>query len=324
MNARNLPLAATLAVFALAYAVCAARFPGFRGPQVPADLFTDNAFLGVLAVGMAFVVISGGIDLSVGAVMGFTSVLIALAIGRWGIAPLPAFALAIALGAAFGALMGAAIHHLRAPAFIVTLTGMFLARGAGFLLTTEAVPIDHPFFQAAQGFALKLPGGGRVGPVAFLMLAAFLAGGVLLHATRFGLNVFALGGDRRAAELMGAPVGATTIAVYAISGACAGLAGVVISIYTRAGNPLTGVGVELDAIAAVVIGGALLSGGVGTMLGALFGVLIQGLILTYINFDGALSSWWAKIVTGALLFGFIGLQELIVQLPRLQPRAAGP
>jgi simple sugar transport system permease protein len=324
VSARNLPLAATLLVFVAAYAICAARFPGFRGLQVPADLFTDNAFLGVLAVGMAFVVISGGIDLSVGAVMGLTSVLIALAIGRWGLPPLPAFALAIALGMVFGALMGAAIHYLRAPAFIVTLTGMFLARGAGFLLTTEAVPIDHPFFQAAQGFALKLPGGGRLGPVAFVMLAAFVAGGILLHATRFGLNVFALGGDRRAAELMGAPVGPTTIAVYAISGACAGLAGVVISIYTRAGNPLTGVGVELDAIAAVVIGGALLSGGVGTMLGALFGVMIQGLILTYINFDGTLSSWWAKIVTGALLFGFIGLQKLIVQLPRLQPRAAGP
>lgn len=324
MSARNLPLAATLMVFALAYAVCAARFPGFRGAQVAADLLTDNAFLGVLAVGMAFVVISGGIDLSVGAVMGFTSVFIALAIGRWGLPPLPAFAAAIALGAGFGAAMGAAIHYLRAPAFIVTLTGMFLARGAGFLLTTEAVPIDHPFFQAAQGFALKLPGGGRLGPVAFVMLAAFIAGGVLLHASRFGLNVFALGGDRRAAALMGAPVGATTIAVYAISGACAGLAGVVIAIYTRAGNPLTGVGVELDAIAAVVIGGALLTGGVGTILGALFGVLIQGLILTYINFDGTLSSWWAKIVTGVLLFGFIGLQKLIVQLPRLQPRAAGP
>ncbi|THD78534.1 MAG: sugar ABC transporter permease YjfF [Phenylobacterium sp.] len=323
MNGRNLPLAATLAVFVAAYAVCAARFPAFIGTRVPADLVTDNAFLGVIAVGMAFVVISGGIDLSVGAVMGFSSVLISLAVSRWGVPPMAAFLLAVGLGTGFGAAIGAAIHGLRAPAFIVTLTAMFLARGAGFLLTTEAVPIDHPFFRTVQDLAIRLPGGGRLGAVSLVMAAAFLAGGVLLHATRFGNSVFAIGGDRRSAELMGVPVGRTTVLVYAISGGCAALAGVVISIYTRAGNPLTGVGVELDAIAAVVIGGALLSGGVGTMLGALVGVLIQGLILTYIDFDGSLSSWWSKIATGALLFAFIGLQKLIVQLPRLSPRMAG-
>lgn len=320
---RNLPLLVTIAVFVVGYGLCAAQFPRMLSLRVGADLLTDSAFLGVLAVGMTFVVISGGLDLSVGAVMGLSSVLVAVAITRWGVHPLAAFAAVLALGTTYGALLGAAIHLLKAPAFIVTLTAMFLARGAGFLVTTEAVPINHPLPAALAELAWRLPGGGRLTLLAAVMLAAFAAGGVLLHATRFGANVFALGGDRRAAELVGAPVGRTTVAVYAISGGMAALAGVVISIYTRAGYPLTGVGVELDAIAAVVIGGALLTGGAGTMLGGLFGVLIQGLIATYINFDGTLSSWWAKIVIGALLFGFIGLQKLILRAPVLVSGARG-
>jgi galactofuranose transport system permease protein len=322
---RNLPLLATVAVFVAGYGLCAAQFPRMLSLRVAADLLTDSAFLGVLAVGMTFVVISGGLDLSVGAVMGLSSVLAAVAITRWGAHPLAAFAGVLTLGTAFGALLGTAIHLLKAPAFIVTLTAMFLARGAGFLITTEAVPIDHPLAAALAEAAWRMPGGGRLTLLAAIMLAAFAAGGTLLHATRFGANVFALGGDRRAAELVGVPVGRTTVAVYALSGGAAALAGVVISIYTRAGYPLTGVGVELDAIAAVVIGGALLTGGVGTMLGALFGVLIQGLIGTYITFDGTLSSWWTKIVVGGLLFAFIALQKLILRAPILaagRPAAA--
>ncbi|MEO8112783.1 MAG: galactofuranose ABC transporter, permease protein YjfF [Phenylobacterium sp.] len=320
---RNLPLLATVAVFVAGYGLCAAQYPKMLSLRVGADLLTDSAFLGVLAVGMTFVVISGGLDLSVGAVMGLSSVLVAVAITRWGVPPLTAFAAVLALGTAYGALLGAAIHLLKAPAFIVTLTAMFLARGVGFLITTEAVPIDHPLPAALAEMAWRLPGGGRLTLLAAIMLAAFALGGILLHATRFGANVFALGGDRRAAELVGVPVGRTTVAVYALSGAMAALAGVVISIYTRAGYPLTGVGVELDAIAAVVIGGALLTGGAGTMLGALFGVLIQGLIGTYITFDGTLSSWWTKIVIGGLLFAFIGLQKLILRAPALAAGARG-
>jgi ribose/xylose/arabinose/galactoside ABC-type transport system permease subunit len=279
-----------------------------------ANLFTDNAVLGVLAIGMAFVIISGGIDLSVGAVAGLSCIFVALAVSRWGLHPLAAFALTLVLGSAVGGGIGAAIHGLKAPPFIVTLTAMFLARGIGFLLTTEAIPIDHPFYSSLSHMALAIPGGGRLGLVAFIMLGAFAAGCVLLHWTRFGVNVFAMGGDRRAAELAGVPVGRMTVAVYALSGGCAALAGILVSIYTRAAYPLTGVGMELDAIAAVVVGGALLSGGAGTIPGALIGVLIQGLILTYINFNGQLSSWWTKIVVGALLFAFIALQRGLLRI----------
>ena len=309
---RNLPLAATVAVFLAGYAICAIQYPSMLSLRVMADLLTDNAFLGVLAVGMTFVIIAGGIDLSVGAVMGLTSVLLAVAVTRLGVPPLVAFAGVLAFGALFGAGIGAAIHWLKAPAFIVTLTAMFLARGVAFLITTDAVPVRHPGYEALAAFAIRLPGGGKLGLVALIMIAAFVLGGILLHATRFGADVFAVGGGAKSAQLMGVKVGRVTVLTYALSSACAALAGIVISIYTQAAYPLTGVGTELDAIAAVVIGGTLLSGGAGGMAGSLFGVLIQGLILTFINFDGSLSSWWSKIVVGVLLFAFIALQKLLL------------
>ena len=154
----------------------------------------------------------------------------------------------------------------------------------------------------------SVPGGGGLTLIALIMIAAFVLGGLLLHRTRFGSQVFAVGGDARAALLMGAPVGRITIAIYAFSGFMAALAGVVFSIYTGAGYALSGVGVELEAIAAVVIGGALLTGGSGGMIGSFFGVMIQGLILTYITFEGSLTSWWAKIVIGLLILMFLVLR----------------
>lgn len=313
INTRTLPFLTTLLVFILLYAACAVQFPAMLGTRVIGNLLTDNAFLGVLAVGMTFVILSGGIDLSVGAVMGFTTVALAVMIEGAGLHPLAAFGLVLAGGALFGCGVGAAIHVLKAPPFIVTLTAMFLARGAALMLSTDSIPVRHGFYQTLSGLFLALPGGGRLGLIGILMLLAFVAGGVLLHFSRFGLRVFALGGNARFASLMGIDAGCTTILVYGFSSLMAALAGIIFSLYTRSGYALTGVGVELDAIAAVVIGGTLLSGGVGGMAGSLIGVLIQGLILTWITFDGTLSSWWTKIAIGMLLFIFIGLQRLILQ-----------
>jgi galactofuranose transport system permease protein len=139
---------------------------------------------------------------------------------------------------------------------------------------------------------------------------------VLLHFTRFGTNVYALGGSRYSTALMGVRVAPTIIRVYMLSSALAGLSGIVFSFYTAAGYALSAVGVELDTIAAVVIGGTLLTGGAGFMFGTLMGLLIQGLIQTYITFDGNLSSWWTKIVTGLLLFAFIAFQQILVSLAK--------
>ena len=306
----RLPALATILVFLLGYALCALQFPAIASVRVAADLLTDNAFLGIVAVGMTFVIISGGIDLSVGSVIGFTTVFIAVAIQQYALPPFVAFAAVLGVCASFGAAMGAFILLLNMPPFIVTLAGMFLARGAAFLLSTESIPIDNPLYAALDDHALRLPGGGRLGVVAVLMLAVFLIGGVVLRYTRFGMGVRALGGNRNAAALMGLKAGRLTIGVYVLSSTLAGLAGIAFSLYTSSGYSLSAVGVELDSIAAVVIGGTLLSGGAGSVLGTFVGVLIQGLILTYINFDGTLSSWWAKIATGFLLFAFITFQQV--------------
>lgn len=320
IRARNLPFLATVLIFVMAYALCAAQFPNMLSWRVAGNLLTDNAFLGIAAVGMTFVILSGGIDLSVGSVIAFTSVLVAVLV-RAGVHPALAFALALALSTGFGALMGLTIHVLKMPAFVVTLAGMFLARGAAFLISTDSVPISHPFLRTLKGLFISLPDKGKLSFLALLMLAAFAIGVVLAHRTRFGANVYALGGSDQSAELMGVPIRRTTVQLYAFSGFMAGLAGLAYTLYTSAGYSLATVGVELDAIAAVVVGGTLLTGGSGLVLGTLFGVLIQGLIQTYIVFDGTLSSWWTKIVVGILLFSFIVLQRLILLLSERRGRA---
>ena len=321
---KNLPpVAITAIVLVVGFAICAMQFPNIASTRVVANLLTDNAFLGIVATGMTFVIISGGIDLSVGSVIGFTTVFVALAIERLGIPPLLAFAAILLLCAAFGAAMGGVIHAFDLPPFIVTLAGMFLARGASFLLSTESTPITAPIYTTVSDFALRLPGGGRLTVIAIIMLAVVVAGALLLQLTRFGVNVYALGGSRTTTALMGIPVGSMTVRIYMLSSVLAGLAGIVFSFYTAAGYSLSAVGVELDTIAAVVIGGTLLTGGQGSVTGTFLGVLIQGLIQTYINFDGTLSSWWTKIATGVLLFAFIALQQGMIAIARRSAASGG-
>jgi simple sugar transport system permease protein len=316
MKAKHLPLAATILIFVLSYALCAFQFPNILSTRVIGNLLTDNAFLGIAAVGMTFVILSGGIDLSIGSVIAFTGVFLAVMMENTSIHPLAAFVLVLIITTSFGALMGAIIHHLEMPAFIVTLAGMFLARGMAFVLSIDSIPIRHPFYATMKSFYLKLPGGGRLTLIGGIMLLVFALGILIAHRTRFGTNVYALGGGAATARLMGVPTARTTIMIYALSGLLAGLSGIVFSLYTSAGYSLATVGVELDAIAAVVIGGTLLSGGSGFVAGTLIGILIQGLIQTYITFDGSLSSWWTKILIGFLLFAFILLQKGILYLSR--------
>lgn len=317
MRSKYLPLIATVVIFLIAYGLCIAQFPNMASTRVVGNLLTDNAFLGIAAVGMTFVILAGGIDLSIGSVIAFTGVLISVLMRDAGMHPLVAFSIALSVATLFGALMGAIIHYLEMPAFIVTLAGMFLARGMSFVLSIDSVPIDHPFYDTLKTVYWKLPGGGRLTLIGGTMLVIFLIGSVIAHKTRFGTNVYALGGGLQTARLMGVPVARTTVQIYALSGFLAGLSGIVFSLYTSAGYPLATVGVELDAIAAVVIGGTLLTGGAGFVAGTLIGILIQGLIQTYITFDGTLSSWWTKIAIGLLLFAFILMQKGTLLLSRM-------
>jgi simple sugar transport system permease protein len=285
-------------------------YPGFLSEQVLFNLLIDNAFLLVLAIGMGFVILSGGIDLSVGAVLALSTMLCAwlLQVAHW---PAPAvIAVVLLLGAAFGAMMGALIHYFRLQAFIVTLAGMFLARGLCYLISVESITIDNPMFVAMSRTQLMLPG-GFISPGALIALSVLAVAILVARYTGFGRAVYAVGGNEQSAVMMGLPVGRTRIGVYALSGFCAALAGVLFAFYMLSGYGLHAQGAELDAIAAVVIGGTLLAGGYGYIAGALSGVLVLGAIQTLIAFDGTLSSWWTKIVIGALLFVFCVVQRLL-------------
>ncbi|MBS1301382.1 galactofuranose ABC transporter, permease protein YjfF [Loktanella sp. SALINAS62] len=320
MNARILPLYATVVIFLIAYLICYIQFPAMLSTRVIGNLLTDNAYLGIVAVGMTVVILSGGIDLSVGSVIAFAGVFVAVMLRDTGLHPLVVFALLLAITTAFGGAMGALIHGLAMPAFIVTLAGMFLARGAAYMLTIDSVPINHPFYDMLDAY-YRMPGGGRLTLIGAVMLLTVMAGMIIAHRTRFGTSVFALGGGEQTARLMGVSVGLTTIQIYAFSGFMAGLSGIVFSVYTSSGYPLATVGTELTAIATVVIGGTILTGGSGYVFGTLIGVLTMGLIQTYIVFDGSLSSWWTKIVIGMLLLLFILLQKGLLTLGQRQRNA---
>jgi galactofuranose transport system permease protein len=312
INPRLYPLLATIGIFLAGYLICYLQFPAMLSTRVIGNLLTDNAYLGIVAVGMTVVILSGGIDLSVGSVIAFSGVFIAVLLRDTGLHPLAVFGLLLIVTTAFGAAMGLLIHALAMPAFIVTLAGMFLARGAAYMIA-----ITHPFFSMLQSAYWLMPGRGRLTLIGVLMLVVVLVGALIAHRTRFGASVFALGGGEQTARLMGVDVGRTTILIYAFSGLMAGLSGIVFSVYTGSGYPLATVGTELTAIAAVVIGGTILTGGAGYVVGTLFGVLTMGLIQTYIVFDGTLSSWWTKIVIGLLLLAFILLQKGLLRLTSL-------
>ncbi|OYO31705.1 galactofuranose ABC transporter, permease protein YjfF [Janthinobacterium sp. PC23-8] len=287
-----------------------ALYPGLLSTQVIFNLLIDNAFLLVIAVGMTFVIVSGGIDLSVGSVLALSTMIAAwlLQVAHW--PPLLVIATVLALGCVFGASMGAFIHYFKLQPFIVTLAGMFLARGLCYLISINSITIDDPLYVAMSQTQLQFLG-GFVSPGVVIAVITLLAAVWLAHATPFGRAVYAIGGNEQSALMMGLPVGRTKVLIYAFSGFCASLGGVLFSFYMLSGYGLHAQGTELDAIAAVVIGGTLLSGGYGYVAGALSGVLVLGTIQTLIAFDGTLSSWWTKIVIGGLLFVFCVVQRLM-------------
>jgi galactofuranose transport system permease protein len=276
------------------------------------NLFVDNAFLIVLAVGMTFVILTGGIDLSVGSVVALSTMIAAWTL-REGWPPLLAVTAVLVVGTGLGLLMGLVIHYFDIQPFIATLAGMFLARGLTFMISVESIPIrDGSFRQVAEG-QISLPGGLYTTPSVIIALVVVAIAAYVLHRTTFGRSVYAVGGSESSAMLMGLRVARTKVGVYAISGFCAALGGLLFALYTLSGYSLHAVGMELDAIAAVVIGGTLLTGGRGFVVGSLLGVLVLGTIQTFISFDGTLNSWWTRIVIGVLLLVFVVVQRLMTR-----------
>jgi len=303
----------TFAIFVLVYFVGAQLYPVMRKPQVFFNLFINDASLLLVSIGMTMVILSGGggIDLSVGGVIALVSTASA-ALLRSGVSPYIVLPLMIIMGIALGGLMGWIIQYLKVQPFIATLMGLFFARGMAYIISLTSVtitndvyktfalkPIHIPFIPNAYVYPTTL-----VGPI-MLLVAIYLS-----FFTRFGRTIYAMGNNEQSARLMGLPVARTKVMVYAFSGLCSSLAGIVFSMSLLAGYGQFATGMELDSIAAVVIGGTSLTGGAGNVIGTLFGVLIHGTIVSILQFNGTLSSWWTRIGVGVLTLIAIGVQSI--------------
>jgi len=287
-----------------------ARYEAFATPENLLNVLRQNSMLGFVALGMTMVILTGGIDLSVGSVLAVAGIVAAKLSGQ---GTLVAIAGGLAAGALLGTLNGVLITRARIQPFIVTLAMMIAARGVALGVTGEnSVRVDR----AAAGF-LWLGRGRIVGiPVPVVLAAlAFVVGWIVLRYTRFGRYVYAAGDNQDAARLLGLKVDRVLIATYAISGLLAAMAGIVLAGRLGAGQPVAGTGWELDAIAAVVVGGTLLSGGQGGVGSTVVGVLLLGVIFNLFNLEGTITPWWQGVLRGVFLLGVVVIQS------RLQKRA---
>ena len=291
------------------------RYDGFLTSQNILSVLATNAGVGLLSLGMAFVIMSGGIDLSVDSVLALGSVVAANA-SAGGI--FAALAAGIAAGAAVGLFNGVVITRLGIQPFIVTLATLLGARGLALTLAdNRSVDIDFE-----SGFNLLGEGTilGATYPV-WILLGAFAVGVVVLRFAPFGRHVLAVGGNEEAARMMGLRVDRVKVAVYVLSGALAGLAGVLLASQNYAGQPTAAVGYELSAIAAVVVGGTLLTGGMGSVATTFVGVLLLGLVFNILNFENgqgvfSLSAYWQSVIRGAFLLVVVVLQARLLNRAR--------
>ena len=308
-RASLMPTFAAVAILIVLLVGAQSRYPRFLSAGNVSALLLDNAYLVVLAVGMTFVILTGGIDLSVGSVMALTGILGARLLAD-GVPALIAIPVMLICGALIGLLIGVLVHTFGVQPFIASLAGLFLARGLAFVVSLASIRVEDPIVLWLQRTRFSFAG-WYITPTGIIALLAVAIAFYVLGWTRFGRTVYAIGGSEQSARLMGLNVARTKIAVYVISGVCGGLAGLLLTAYSGAGYPRNGIGTELDAIAAVVIGGTLLTGGTGYVLGSLIGVLVYGAIKKLISFMGAEQSW-TQIIIGGLLLLFIVVQRVIV------------
>ncbi len=320
-NRRFIPQAATAVLAFVAYGMGFIYFEGMRNPQVFLNLFRNTSFILISAVGMTFVILSKGIDLSVSGVVVLTTV-VSAALLRAGWNPWAVILLVLAIGMTLGAIMGSFIVYLKVQPFIATLAGMWFARGMCFFISDNAINIDNRVFRILGQTKILIPGLKELAdlqgtPAPYISIPVvvgfivFLIGIYLAHYTRFGRTVYAIGGDQQSARLMGLPVNRTLMTVYTLNGLCSALAGLSFCLFVSSGHGLYAPGFEMDVIASVVIGGTLLTGGSGYLAGTFFGVLVLGITQALIQFIGSLSSWWTKIVIGVLMLTFIGVQAVL-------------
>ena len=297
-----------LVVLVVLLALGGLLFRTFLTTYTLGNLAVQASFLAMIALGMTLVIISGGIDLSVGSVYALSGVLAAYGSTRWGLAG--ALILPLLVSGVIGLIQGTLIARLRMAPFIVTLCGLLFARGLLQLITSEG----STTYLVPAGSAFRWLGDGTV--LVVIAVIAYLIGGVVLQRTPFGMRLFAVGGNEDAASLMGLPVARTKISVYVVSGLLAGCAGVMSAAQLGSGVTVIGVGLELNAIAAVVIGGTMLTGGSGAVSGTLAGVALLFVIQELINQLGRFNSNMQNVVSGAVLVVVVVLQTLLSRARR--------
>ncbi|AWK50838.1 sugar ABC transporter permease YjfF [Clostridium beijerinckii] len=311
INKDYIAIYATISLFIGLFLIGSVLYKGFLSPQVFTNLFIDNAYLIVVAIGEAVAILTGGIDLSVGAMIALVSMITASLLQK-GVNPFLVMIIVLAVGIIFGTVQGFLIQKFKLHPWIVTLAGMFFARGSSYIISIDTITIDNPVFTKISSFRIPIIPGAFISINVVVSLVVVIGAAYMLKFTKFGRTIYAVGGNENSAKLMGLPVERTKILVYTFSGFCSALGGLLFTIYTLSGYGLHCNGMEMDAIAACVIGGILLTGGYGYIIGPLFGVLTTGIIQSLIMFDGTLNSWWTKIAVGMLLFIFIVLQRIIV------------
>jgi len=320
----NLLLTITICVFAAMYLFSIVVFGGgFARPQQFLNLFNENAALIILSCGLSVVMVGGGIDISVGGVTALVCMSCVVCLDDKGFGIAGSLALALAIGLAFGTVQGFLVSYLEIQPFIVTLAGMFFARGATTMVEVKPRSVQHAGFSALREIEITIPGLGyeakngnyidaRIELGVVIALAVVIIVFCLLKWTKTGRNLYAVGGNVQSALMLGINVKRAKFYSYICCGLLAGIGGYVYLMHTGSGSVTQATGAEMKAIAASIIGGTLLSGGVGNVLGTPFGVLVQGTINNIVVALRLKGPWWQGITTGVMLCFFIVLQSLIL------------
>ena len=322
INSNTFLLIITIVLFVVMYVAGMIIFSeqGFAKPQMFLNLFISNAGLIVIGCGMTLVMITGGIDISVGSVTALVCMVSAYVMENKGMSAWMAVFVSLIIGICFGLVQGYLVTYLEIQPFIVTLAGMFFGRGMTAMVSTEMISIKNELFLKWANYRINMPFGsvnkkGRfiaayIYPTVVIALIVVIIISVMLKYSKFGRKLYAIGGNQQSAVMMGLNVKRTKMQAYVLDGFLAGLGGFLFCLNSCAGFVEQAKGLEMDAISSAVIGGTLLSGGVGTVIGTLFGVLIKGTITSLITTQGTLSSWWVRITLSALLCFFIVLQAV--------------
>ena len=297
---------------------------GFLHAQQVFDMLNDNASLIIVSCGLTIVMIGGGIDISVGAVTSLVVMSCVLYLNRGGNLFVSVL-LALGIGLAFGVVQGYLISYLEIQPFIVTLAGMFFARGLTTILSVNPQKADHEAFAALRSIKIQIPWLGYIAKngnlipatvelgvvVALVCLVAIF---VLLTWLKPGRNFYAMGGNQQSALMLGINVKKTRFLSYVICGLLSGVSGYVFMMHTGAGNATNAAGMEMNAIASSIIGGTLLTGGVGNVIGTFFGTLTLTTIKKIVVSSGLNDPWWQSITTGGMLCFFILLQSVVLAI----------